>query len=451
MVVGERYRLDRELGVGGTAAVWLAHDLFTDTPCAVKWLLPDPRGGPTRRERMRGEVKALVSLEHPHVIRVTDVGAHEDRDYLVMELLERGSLADLVERDGPLPPAEAVRLSIQVLSALGAAHQAGVVHRDVKPGNVLLRDDGTAVLCDFGIARADGVGGETRTGMALGSVGFMAPEQRVDARKVGPAADLYAAACTLFNVITGDTPIDLYLAPDHSPRWEGVPAPLAPILRRATRVSADQRYVSAEEMAEALTEVLPSLERLPAVRRTRLDPTPSHVPTRVDEPLSLDAERPRTVDAHDWGWSSSRSTTGRPALWVGTALLAVVTAVGSWIGPLAASEEPPAPAPVAVAAPTLGGTWVGTLGPSTRAELVLRGPSDRMAGDLVVHVGSNEVRSRLVGAWDPTANELRLKDDNPAAPGVWTARPSASGLVLEGELVRAAPARALRFAFVRLE
>jgi len=456
MVVGERYRLDRELGVGGTATVWLAHDLFTDSPCAVKWLLPDPRGGLARRERMRGEARALQSLTHPHVIRVLDVGEHEDRDYLVMELLDAGSLADRVERTGPLPPAEAVVLVLQILDALAAAHAAGIVHRDVKPANVLLRDDGTAVLCDFGIARREDLAGETRTGMALGSVAFMAPEQRIDARRVAPAADLYAAACTLFNLVTGETPIDLYLAPDHSPRWEGVPAPLRPVLRHGTRVEIAERFHDAEEMRAALEDVLPGLRALPSQPRPRAYVTPSHVPTRVDDParsLSLAAGRHGALEPQDWSWANRTSGAGRTALWVGTAILAVVTAVGLAAGPFAGSAVPDATPPAPVAArPALAGSWFGTLGASRSADLVLSGADDHLTGQLTVHLGHSEVRSTVAGRWDPTTNTLVLEEEG-ATPvaAVWKAKPSGSGLVLEGELSRVGADAPLPFAFVRLD
>jgi serine/threonine-protein kinase len=327
----------------------------------------------------------------------------------------------------------------------------------VKPANVLLRADGTAVLCDFGIARREDLAGETRTGMALGSVAFMAPEQRIDARRVAPAADLYAAACTLFSLVTGETPIDLYLAPDHSPRWEGVPAPLRPVLRRGTRVEIAERFHDAGEMRAALIDVLPGLRALPAQPRPRVFVTPSHVPTRVDEPavaLSLDAGRRGSIEPRDWGWAHRPSGAGRPALWVGTALLAIVTAVGLVTGPLADSAVPEralAPATV-VAAPPLAGSWVGTLGASRRADLVLSGTGDRLTGHLVVRLGHHESRSTVVGRWDPAAHEVVLEEQGVDAPvAVWRARPSSSGLVLEGEVARAGAEAPLPFAFVRME
>src|SRR5436190_973144 len=116
-IVGERYRLDAELGTGGTATVWLAHDVIADRACAVKLLLPVERGSEMRGERLRAEARALGALDHPNVVRIVDVGQHDGLDYIVMEYLEAGSLADRLSREGTLPPGEAVRVVLQVLDA----------------------------------------------------------------------------------------------------------------------------------------------------------------------------------------------------------------------------------------------------------------------------------------------------------------------------------------------
>ncbi|MEQ1571123.1 MAG: serine/threonine-protein kinase, partial [Myxococcota bacterium] len=333
-----RYRLLSELGTGGSATVWLVHDRALDRPAALK--LISERGGESRRERLRTEARALAALDHPRVVRVYDTGTADDRDFLVMEYLERGSLADRLTAEGPLAPAEAVAVSLQVLDGLEAAHHAGIVHRDVKPGNVLVRADGTVALCDFGIARtADG--GDTRTGVALGSIGFMAPEQRVDARRAGPQADLYGVACTLFNLLTGDTPVDLYLAPDSSPRWDAVPAPLRPVLRRATRSEPSLRFESAAEMSAALAAVAPAVASLGPARGSARSPLVGHPPTREEPEPSVRAEqRVRKVEVDDWGWSSRRAPVGRTAVWVGVATTALATVLFSTLGPLRTWLEP---------------------------------------------------------------------------------------------------------------
>jgi hypothetical protein len=479
VVVGGRYRLDQERGTGGMATVWLVHDLLLDRQAALKLLLPPASAGSgeaarhseIRRERLRAEARALASLDHPNVVRVYDLGQHEERDYIVMEYLERGSLADRLQLEGPIPPHEAALLLLQVLDALGAAHRLGIVHRDVKPGNVLVRTDGTMALCDFGIARiADGP--DTQTGVALGSIGYMAPEQRIDARKAGPQADLYAAACTLYNLVTSDTPVDLYLAQDTSPRWDMVPPPLRPFLRRATRSEPSARYHDAAEMAEALCTVLPALEGLPAARAPRsISPAIGYVPTRssgeASEPSLRAEQQHRVVGVDEWGWSKrEHPPVGRSALWVGMIVLLAVTLVGLALGPLQSKLQgfapaleaaapgpapaPPPPAPI-LAPPDLGGTWRGTFG-GNPGTLVLHptDPPTSWAGEVVLSLGSHELRTRVSGSWDMAAQELVLIESSAAAPTTYRARLFPGGLILEGSLLRPGEAvEPLPFALVR--
>lgn len=505
VVVGDRYRFERELGTGGSATVWCVHDLALDRPAALKLLLPLERGGDSRRDRLRTEARALAALDHRHVVRVFDLGQHEGRDYIVMEYLERGSLADRLANEGPLAPLAAVDAVLDVLEALAAAHDGGIVHRDVKPGNVLVRADGTVALCDFGIARTqqDGPDGEhTRTGVALGSLGFMAPEQRIDARRAGPQADLYSAACTLFNLVTADTPVDLYLAADTSPRWEAVPAALKGVLRRATRSEPSQRYATALEMADALRAVRPALVGLPAARRSGFDPhVGAYPPTRhsgeapvwstaTAEP-SLEAERRgRHVDPDDWGWAHrKRAPVGRTAVWVGIATTALASSVGLASGPMRDWFQPmstttlsapevardpiagpivagvvgsadvqaiaPKPAMLALQPSQLAGTWRGTVdgNPGTLVLTVAHGASDghTLDGELELRLGIHELKSRLHGGFDPELGALELSEPEGAPnPSRYVARPSASALILEGEVERADGAR-LPFALVRTE
>lgn len=462
-IIDDRYRLDRELGTGGTAEVWLAHDLAGDRSCAVKLLLPvQGAHASERRARLRSEASTLASLEHEHIVRVWAQGQHGDRDYLVMEYVEGGSLEDRLALEGPLAPALATALVLQVLEALSAAHGAGIVHRDVKPGNVLLRSDTEAALCDFGIARQLEGSGATRTGVALGSVGYMAPEQRIDARSVGPPADLYATACTLFNLVTGDTPVDLYLAPDHSPRWEGVPAPLRPVLRKATRAEIDHRYQSADEMASALRGVSEALEALPAARR-RIEVSDAYVPTVVPgpPPLSLEAGRnSRSVGAEDWHKRTSQRPPGRLALWIGVGLIGSITALGLAAGPVledlgqrasaaAAAELEPsvvvAPEPPAQVA--LSGRWQGNLEGRRRMRLDLHGPDDALVGEIVLGLGQHERRSRVSGRWDPQLQELVLEEPDQST---YRAHPGPVPGILVGELQRAPLEAVLPFALVWL-
>jgi hypothetical protein len=448
-ILGERYRLEQPLGSGGAATVWLAHDVPGDRRVAVKLLLGQDGGdAEARRERLRREARLLATLDHPNVVRIFDVGDHEGQPYIVMEHVTGGSLADEVRAHGPMRPAEAVRLAIDVLSALEAAHQLGVVHRDVKPGNLLLRADRTPVLCDFGIA-STGQEQQTKTGVALGSMGYMAPEQRVDARSAGPPADVYATACTLFNLVTADTPVDLYLASDSSPRWDSVPAPLRPALRHATRPEPSARPQSAAQFAQELRMVLPALEGLAPVR-SRLQEPLGYVPTRGEpttaEPSLKAGERDRFVSSAEWGWAegSRRTRVGSQAVWVAVVLVALVTGLAMNVDRLFTPAAVPEPAPVpVVVVPDPSGRWVGAVD-GWPAELSLASSPEGLAGALVVRTAGGEVRTTLTGAVSPAG--VALREDLSGTP--WTAVFGRTDGVLEGTVQR--PDGEVPFALVRV-
>lgn len=259
-----RYRLGDVLGIGGTSTVYRAMDATLGVERAVKVLRGEGEGADAQRGRLRVEARAMARVTHPNILRVYDVGTDEGQDYFVMELAEGGTLQDRVDAEGPLSPLVVCRYALQVLGALAAAHDAGVIHRDVKPQNVLLDRAGVPLLADFGIALlSDGrESRHTRVGVAMGSMTYMPPEQRIDARGVGVGADVYATAATLYAVLTGATPVDLFLASATSARWDDVPPALRPILQRASRLAPAERYPTARDMAAA---VLAVIERLPAV------------------------------------------------------------------------------------------------------------------------------------------------------------------------------------------
>ena len=256
------------------ATVYRAWDTILDVPRAIKLLEAAPETRRAWRARLRAEARAMARLSrHPNVLRIYDIGEEAGQDFVVMELAEGGSLADRIAREGPLAPREALQICVQILSALAAAHAEGIVHRDVKPHNILLAEGGRALLADFGIAlMAESALRTTRTGMAIGSMAFMAPEQRLDARRVGPTADLYAVGTTLYNLITADNPIDLFTAAEGSERWLGIPAAIRAILMRATRHEPGERYGSAREMAEEVAQALLQAGGTPIVVEDPLDP-----------------------------------------------------------------------------------------------------------------------------------------------------------------------------------
>ncbi|WP_300640602.1 serine/threonine-protein kinase [Nocardioides sp.] len=202
-VLRERYRLEARLGSGGTADVHRATDTTLQRPVAVK-LLRDVAGDASDRGRFVAEARTLASLSHRNLVMVLDagIGDEDDRPFLVMELVEGRALSDAL-RQGPLPAREVARIGAEVAAGLAFAHERGVVHRDVKPGNVLLSDDGRVKLADFGIARLIGdTVRHTRTGTAIGTAAYLAPEQ-VRGEDVTGCADVYALGLVLLEALTG--------------------------------------------------------------------------------------------------------------------------------------------------------------------------------------------------------------------------------------------------------
>jgi TolB-like protein len=202
-----RYRIDKELGRGGMAVVFLAHDLKHDRAVALKVMRPELAAS-LGTERFLREIQIAAKLNHPHILAVHDSGEAEGFLYYVMPLVEGESLRERMQRLGPLPIEESLRIAREVASALSYAHSLDIVHRDIKPENILLHH-GEAMVADFGIARAvTAAGGErlTETGIAIGTPLYMSPEQAGGAKPVTGQADLYSLACVLYEMLAGDPP-----------------------------------------------------------------------------------------------------------------------------------------------------------------------------------------------------------------------------------------------------
>ncbi|CAL9670960.1 serine/threonine-protein kinase [Streptomyces sp. enrichment culture] len=220
-LIAGRYRLHQLLGSGGMGTVWRAEDELLGRDVALKRMHVPPHLSDDERERLyertRREARSAARITHPSVIVVHDVvddvpdttdpahAAGPALPCIVMEYVRSRTLAEVLDEQGPLPPAEAARIGHRMVAALSAAHTAGVLHRDVKPGNVLLAADGRVVLTDFGIAVSTGTSTLTRTGEIVGSVGYLAPE-RVRGRTPGPASDLWSLGATLFEAVEGYSP-----------------------------------------------------------------------------------------------------------------------------------------------------------------------------------------------------------------------------------------------------
>jgi eukaryotic-like serine/threonine-protein kinase len=232
-----RYVLGRQLGAGGMGIVRAAHDELLHRDVAVKLLADNLAADPEARERFLREARAAARIHDPHVVAVHDVGDEAGRPYLVMELVDGPSLADVLATDGKLAPHEVVEVAAQALAGIASAHRADLLHRDVKPGNLLRHPDGTIKVTDFGVAEAADVPGLTRTGFVIGTRSYLAPERRrglpADAR-----TDLYALGATLVELLTGRPPSD------EDPPYElpeGIPDGSSPRIRTTVRPTPRRR------------------------------------------------------------------------------------------------------------------------------------------------------------------------------------------------------------------
>ena len=255
-----RYRLTDVLGVGGMAVVYRAHDTRLDVSRAIKMLRPelDDRA----RERFDTEARTMAKLHHPNIVLVHDVAEDGDRAYLVMEYIEGGSIADRLHAYGALPPRMACDVATSVLDGLSAAHQKGIVHRDIKPHNIMVAVDGTVKVTDFGIAQVSDIS-STKTGAMIGTWAYMAPEQRADAKHVDGRADVFAMGCTLYKMLTNQEPFDLYNTELHAELFENVPDAFHEVIKQATRYKADNRYSTTLEFKQALDAIRPQLPEDP--------------------------------------------------------------------------------------------------------------------------------------------------------------------------------------------
>ena len=302
--LGERYVLENELARGGMATVFKARDKVLARQVAVKVLHEDLSRDDAFLERFRREALSAARLTHPNIVAIYDTGSDTsgdgvDRHFIVMEYCARGSLADLVAH-GPLDPPRVGVIGRVVCEALAYAHDHGVVHRDVKPANILLTDDGTLKVADFGIAKAAFAGGDlTTTGTVLGTVTYISPEQ---AKGLEPDArsDIYSIGIVLYELLTGrppfagDTPVATAMqhlreepAPPRSIRG-GIPRALESVILTALAKDPDERFSSARDLGSALAE------------------TDNGGPTGVMAVASEDRRPPETTSAGidlKWGWT----------------------------------------------------------------------------------------------------------------------------------------------------
>jgi len=310
---GGRYAPESELGRGGTAVVFRTYDHDRDEWCAVKLLHRRRAKHERARRRFLDEAEVLTRLDHRNVIHVRDVVRDAARPYLVMELAEGGSLMDWTRRNGPMPPRMAVDMAIQICKGVGAAHKLGVVHRDVKPHNILLNKRGVAKVTDFGIAQLPRRDGTTDVPDALqsnatGTLGYMAPEQRKDSRLVDPRTDVYSTGATLFTLLTGKVVPDLFVAERERELLDDVPEVLRPVLLRAVAYQLEERYPNMPALAKALFSLRQDLPNDP-------DDTPPlvNLASTVDlEPPPRPPNEPPSAELSDTGAHRMKPATTPP-------------------------------------------------------------------------------------------------------------------------------------------
>ena len=265
----DRYRLERRLGVGGMATVQLAFDTRLERNVAVKLLAEHLADDASFVSRFRREALAAARLVHPNVVQVFDFGLDDEthRNYIVMEYVDGQSCAEILRERGTLPPDEAVEILAQSCRGLAYAHRHEVIHRDVKPGNLLRSRDSMVKLADFGIAKAAEQSDITKVGSVLGTAAYLAPEQ-ARGEPAGPASDMYALGVVAYQLLAGRLPYEAASLTDLArlqdsgppPRLDevttGVSPALAAAVARALHRDPDQRYADASEMESALRDSL---------------------------------------------------------------------------------------------------------------------------------------------------------------------------------------------------
>jgi tRNA A-37 threonylcarbamoyl transferase component Bud32 len=270
-LLSHRYRLDAQVGIGGMSTVYRAFDTVLERQVAIKLMHREIAGDSDQLERFRREARAVAQLNHPHIVGVIDAGEEGDPDhptpYIVFEYVEGETLKQRIRRNTRLSIAESIAYAIEIARALGAAHERQIVHRDVKPQNVLIDEEGAAKVTDFGIARTLHQEGLTADGRVLGTTDYVSPEQALG-HPVNGQTDLYSLGIVLFEMLTGDVPFQgenqIAVAmkhvredlPDVQTRRPEVSAALAAVLDRATAKDLDRRYPTAQAMIADLEEVL---------------------------------------------------------------------------------------------------------------------------------------------------------------------------------------------------
>ncbi|WP_320668494.1 protein kinase domain-containing protein [Patulibacter defluvii] len=266
-LLADRYRLEAQIGSGGMSTVYRAFDTVLERTVAIKRMHREIAEHSEQLERFRREARAVAQLNHPHIVQVIDAGEHDDTPFIVFEHVRGETLKERIQRAGRLPVTEAVAYAIEIARALGAAHVRGIVHRDVKPQNVMINEEGLAKVTDFGIARTLEEHGLTADGRVLGTTDYVSPEQAMGHEVTGQS-DIYSLGIVLFEMLVGDIPFhgenQVAVAmkhvreelPDVQALRPSVGAALAAVVDRATAKDLDVRYPNTDDLVADLEDVL---------------------------------------------------------------------------------------------------------------------------------------------------------------------------------------------------
>jgi serine/threonine-protein kinase len=304
-----RYRVEARIATGGMSTVYRGLDIRLHRPVALKVMDARYAGDQQFLTRFHREARAIASLKHPGLVAIYDQGNDPRHPFLVMELVEGGTLRELLRERGPMPPHAVVAVLRPVLGGLGVAHQAGLVHRDVKPENVLISQDGEVKLVDFGLVRAIAEAGVTSTSVILGTAAYLSPEQ-VLGQATGPRSDVYAAGIMAFELLTGTTPFSGDSAigvanqrldrdvPPPSSLIDGVPEEFDAFIAGATARDPDRRFADAAAMGADLDAIAEELA-LPQFRVPAPKVSAQHAATVISPPVGRPT-RQLTRGAQDW-------------------------------------------------------------------------------------------------------------------------------------------------------
>lgn len=441
MLIAGRYELGRRIADGGMASVWEARDAVLDRTVAVK--VVDLGGAdPTLGERLQREAVAAAALSHPDVVTVHDAGVQDRTAYVVMALVPGRDLGRVVAEEGPLPVAEAARIGARVAGALAAAHAAGIVHRDVKPGNVMVDGDRVTVV-DFGIASMEGAAaGLTAAGTVVGTAHTMAPEQ-ASGRATSPATDVYSLGCLLTTLLTGAPPFE-------------AETPLAVLQRHVSDPPQGLRARRPDVPAALEATVLAMLAKDPAARPSATDVrdalaavagpgTPGHAaPTTPTAPLPPTQVMPAQVMPTQVVPTPAPAATAprhpaarrRRGTWAPIAVLGVLAVVA--LAALASSlgESPgQGTAQAAGVAPTAAATGDGAATEPSSPEPPAEPPPTDVAGLLAAIAAQDPDAARDLGdRWAAVTRELEKEDERKAADRMRDLHRRLDELVEEGRL-----------------